>query len=450
MFANKLFIKNPLEKVLFLGIIIRIIVFIFIDPSGNDRHIQVINYFCLNHKLPLSSELGSSFHPPLYYLLASLFGFFGSDKFIQFFSLLLSIVTLVIFYVLIKNLRFMSSLKIKFLSLLLPSLLPSLIMTSSYISNDALSFFEGALIFLQMYFILNNPSYLNQIILAIYLGFGLLTKATFLPFLAPIFFFIFIVNLKNKILLKKIVFRIFFLSLIILFLGSYKYVENTINYNRPFVHNLDFKHVWADMQRPTYQDLISFINPNILILVKDPIVADTNKHSVMLMLYGTFWYQFIPESNFMGNLTIFKYLGSLIYLFAFLPTFLMLIGFLRILYFSRYLINFKNLAIDKFNSLVYYLSILFIFLINLIMVVYIGIKYDVWSCFQSRLLYASFFAFIIFFYQGFEYIKTKLYSYRSIFYYVFFILNLFFILYFASEIFGQIFYKYFKIPKFML
>jgi hypothetical protein len=443
-------LKGMLEKILAVGIFVRFVLFVFLSPFNNDGHFQVIQYLFVNHKLPVSGELNQAFHPPLYHIMASILMMFGNEYVIHFFSFLLSVATLYIFYWLIKNTALISSINSKQICLALASLHPSFVMFSSYISNDVLSFFIGALIFLQMYFVLLQPNLLNHSVLALYVGLGLLTKGTLLFFIPPLMFFLIMINLRHNVSFKKIVGRFLVCSVLIGMIGSYKYVENIRNYGCPFVHNLDFKHIWADMQRPTYVGVSSFFDINIIKLLRQPTVSDETKHSYPLMMYATFWYQFIPESNFMGNLTKFKYLGSIIYLFALLPTILLIIGFFRILAMGRRLFRYKTLSQDLFDSMIYRLSLLLIFLTTFIMIIYIGMKYDVWSCFQSRLFYAAYFAILLFLNSGIEYVTKKSSSIWKYFRVSFVALYICFATYLGSEIVGQVAYNYRIIPKVFL
>lgn len=381
----------------------RIVVFIFQSPFNNDDHFGVIQYIYSHHAIPVSNQLSQSYHPALYYVLASLFFPYG-EKIIQLISLLLSIAALYIIYRLIQRLEFVQPVKIKKYCLLLTCLLPQFIMFGNYISNDSLSIFIGALIFFQIFRYINKPGMLNQNILAIYLGLGLLTKGTFLAFIPPLILLIILVNFRRKINLKQSVLSMLVFIFIFSALGSYKYIENAIHFHRPIVHNLE---AYFLEQKVMYSGLKSAYDINILKLCRYPVLSEHTRHSYPLMLYGTFWYQHIPESNFTGNQTIYKYLGSCIYIFALLPTLLFFIGFLKILFSIKSLFNNKNLDSPAFNKAVYGLISLFLLLSSLLLVIIAGVKYNTWGCFQSRLLFASFFSIIILFNSGLDYIEKR-------------------------------------------
>ena len=313
-------------------------------------------------------------------------------------------------------------------------------MFGNYISNDTLSFFIGSLIFLQMYLYIHKPTIPKLIILAIYLGLGLLTKGSFLSFIPVLILFVAITNFKDKLGFKR---RIFYLLIFITFfltLGSYKYLENIIHHHRPIVHNLDSNPPWANDQRPTYVNLKTFVfDINILKLCKYPTYSEYTRHSLPLLLYGTFWYQYFRESNFKGNRTKSKYLGSCIYLLALLPTSLFFIGFFRILFSIKYIFHYKYKELDEqnFNKIIYEASSLLLLLMNLALVIIAGIKYDVFSCYQARLLFPSFFAIIILFNSGLDFLEKRMQVFKKKAYLLLRCLFLLFILYFCIEIIGQ-------------
>ena len=93
--------------ILVAGLLLRVVVYLALDPSNNDPHIVIISYI-LEHGVPPGSDqhpLG--YHPPLYYILASPFAVgalaTSSDpviqgKIVQLLSLLLSLVNLYAIY----------------------------------------------------------------------------------------------------------------------------------------------------------------------------------------------------------------------------------------------------------------------------------------------------------------------------------------------------------------
>jgi len=423
------FYKHQLEIILIFGILLRIIVFIFQGPFNNDDHFVIIQYIH-NH---LAFPVFLSDHPPLYYILASLF-FSDNVKTVQLFSLILSIGSIVVIYRLIKSLNFIQPLKTKRYCLLLACTLPQLIMFGNYISNDTLSFFIGVLIFSQIFKYIYNPNMINQNILAVYLGLGLLTKGTFLFFIPVLLLLIILINLKRKINFKKIALSLLVFICIFLALGSYKYVQNTVHFGRPIVT--------YNTNEPMYIGLESVLKSisdvNILKLLRYPTVSEHTNRSYLLLLYGTFWYQYIPESNFEGNMTVFKYLGSCIYVLALVPTLIFFIGSFKILFSIKNLFRHKISEELLFNNTIYEAISLFLLLSSLLMIIILGVKQDLWSWFQSRYMFPCFFSVIILFNSGLKYINRKNKMIQNIATYSMVCLFFLFITYFVIEIGRQV------------
>lgn len=425
---------HQLEAILAAGILLRLVVFAFQGPYNLDPHVEVIRHIYWSHTLPPVEKYHQSFQPPLYYVLGTFFLRSGTDKPLQFFSCLLSCGALTFIYLLIKRLAFIQPLWIKQCCLLLAALLPQFILFGNFVSNDPLSYFIGAAMFLLMFRYIQKATLRNQNMLAIAMGLGLLTKGTMLPFYPVLVLLIAIVNLRTGAAWRTMLARVSIFLLISLAIGSYPYARNIIHQGRPFVHNLDFDPSWAKGQRPTYLGLQTIFDVNIFKLMQHPVVSDHTKHSYPLMLYGTFWYQYIPESTFKGSGTSLKYLGSLIYLVALVPTLLFGIGFYRILASVPHFLKkpFVNNAASQ--QLLFETASVLAGILCLALVIIAGVKYDVWSCFQSRLLFPALASFLVAFANGLWYVQQRHAAFavaasRSL-YFLFFL----FAAYFASEI----------------
>src|SRR5258708_14670563 len=84
--------------------------------------------------------------PPLYYVLgAPFYAFTGSAKGVQLLSLLLSILTLLLFYRLLYVENLISAEKHRRYAFVLPCFLPEFVLNSLTVSNDTLATFFGAL-----------------------------------------------------------------------------------------------------------------------------------------------------------------------------------------------------------------------------------------------------------------------------------------------------------------
>ena len=149
---------------------------------------------------------------------------------------------------------------------------------------------------------------------------------------------------------------------------------------------------------------------NILKLVRDPVVSASTVHSYPLMIYGSFWYSLIPESTFHGNLIApFNRLGSMIYLAALGPTFLMAVGASRMAM-ATIRLGFRTATehnpADQ-SRIIYEGTLLLTVLLNLVLIVSVGWRYDVWSVFQGRLLFPSYFALILALNSGMEWAESS-------------------------------------------
>jgi len=465
-------INGKLFFILIICIFLRIILFIFQSPFNNDAHFPVVQYIFQSHNLPTIFQFDQAQHPPLYYIIASFFLIFGSEKAVQFFSLLLSIGALIIFFILITKLEIKP--KTKIYCLLFAGILPQFIFFGNYISNDSLAIFLGSLIFFQIYKLIKIPTLLNHVILALILGLGMLTKATFILFLPILLILIIFINVKNHTLKcmactpywflntlklhfpfsrtkvgrlqkeqffglknnKKILIPCLIFLIISLTLGGYKYINNEILYKNPLFNAQDINPDWFAPHRGTYQGLSSFYDVNLIKLLNNPYVSEETKHSYPLMLYGTLWYQYIKDSNFNGSSKIFEYLGTLIYIFAIIPTLILIIGTLIIIRKIPKLFKYKELENRDFLKISFEVFCVLLFLANFSFIFYAGLKYDDWAFFQSRYTFPSMFALLIMLNSGLEFLdnhKTaRKFAYLSLI--GLFILFLFYLAYSVSSI----------------
>lgn len=429
--------KDPLAIVLIVGIAFRIFVFLFQAPFNNDYHFEVIKYIRETKKIPLATQMSQGYHPPLYYLLAQIF-YLGDKSFLrlkglQAFSLLTSILTFIILFSLVKN--YLPSPKIRLYSAWLLALLPQFVMFGNFVSNDSLTNFFGALIIYQCYLFLRRPQFHRLLLLAIWLGLGLLTKATFLAFIPVLLIFVMVVQLKEKKKCLSLVAQTLIFVIVFSALGSYKFVQNYIHFGRPFIHNTDplvqeaTRWPWARDQKGTYRGLSSWLDWNIGKLIRQPTFSESTRHSFFLLLYGTLWYQYIHESNLEGNLTRFRYFGSFLYILAVVPTALMILGAMKFLGEAFSCLKRKDWK-ESFLSQALSISL---FLSTLAMIVAVGLKTDVWSCFQARIFFPAIWGMIVLFATGLEAIENKPTLFRIITL-LLTILYVSFVLYFLIEL----------------
>ena len=380
--------SKPLVAILAAGILLRVVVFAFQGPFNNDKHFQVVQHLHDHGTLPASGEMNQAYQPPLYYLLAAPLLRLGSRKVVQALSLAISIATLLVLFLLLNGLPFVSA-GSRMVCLSLTAFLPQFIMYGNYISNDCLTFLLGALLFLQLWRCFRRPSPLQLLVLAACLGSGLLTKATFLAFVPVLAVLAYVLAIRGGARPCRAVMLVTVFLAVSCTIGSYRYIHNLRHGGRLFVTNVDDDALWVRSQRPTNIGLRSFVDINVLKLVRRPTISGHTVHSYPLLFYGSFWYQFIPESSFRGNLTRLKYLGSAIYLVALPVSLLMLAGLLRTAHSLRHGVKLLKLSDREFAATVYRQAAMLLTLANVALLVLAGLKYDIWTIFQSRLFFAS-------------------------------------------------------------
>lgn len=423
---------NPLEIILAGGFLLRIIIFLFLSPFNPDDHYEVVRYVHDYHAIPLAMQLGLSFHPPLYYFIASFF-VTNNAKTVQMVSLFFSIGNITAIYWLVKN-TLDASLKIKKICLLGACLLTPFVLFSNHISSDGLSFLIGSLVFIQIFQCLKKLTFTRLFFLGIFLGLGLLSKGTLIAFIPPLVLFVILVCMHNKLKRNKITLYLLLFSLIFSVIGSYKFVQNYCHYGKVIIHGMDRNPEWADGQRPTYRSLREFFNFNVFKLVSQPTVSENTRYSLPLIFYGTLWSQYITENSYYGHASKFEYLDSIIYMFAMVPSMLFFVGFFRIL--AR---DSKDglclLGSERSVPKKTYTSIcVLILLTNFCLVVAAGLKYDIWSAYQSRLLFPSFFPMLLIFSEGLNWVKEKHLNFEKWTYFSLNVLVLLFGIYFFIKI----------------
>jgi len=392
--------------ILIAGISLRILVHIFLQPNNNDPHFEVIEFISEQGALPMSDQLLMAFHPPLYYLLAAPLAMVGTAKFVQLLSLLLSLCNFYLLYGLIKKTSLLKTYRVKCHAFLLTAILPQFVIFSGFISNDSLSFLIGTFIFIQTFRYIDTPTRGQLILLSIVLGLGFLTKGSFIA-IAPILFAIVVVVgfYQNRTLGKHIAAIAIFCG-IAGGLGSYKFIENMISIGQPVFNAVNDEkglHSYVARQGGTYQGLKSIVDVNVVKLVRHPYLSEHTSHSLPLLLYGTFWYSYIRESNFNATrdypLTL---LPRAMYLVGLLPTILILLGAGTCIWQNRSPVKILKSPNPEFSLRLKEGVIILFLLGNLALVLTWGLKHDAWSFFQGRLLFPSVFSVAILFGWGFE------------------------------------------------
>ena len=400
-----------LSYLLIAGIILRVFLYSTLPGFGVDAHGEVINFILEKGRLPLTREVFCAMHPPLYYILALPFCYFDnihSQKITQIFSLLLACGNLYLLYILCKNL--LPDVVVRNVAFLLAVFLHSFVTFSLYVSNDTLAYFLGTYIFYVLHQYIQKPALRNELLLAVLLGLGLLTKGTFLAF-GPSLGLVVILSLwKKNLPVKTIVGRIFLFGIITLVVGSYKYLENYYAEHRLIAHNIDFFYY---MPANTFIGIKSILYFNLKQLVKYPTYFQGDpmlEHVYPIIFYATFWYKFCePLNGFeLGSRTSFKYIGSIIYIVGLIPSVLILLGaFLKSISVFSFLGKLKTKNSESFKKALEEAAWLSILLMSILLVIVAGLKYNVWVCFQSRLFLQAFFPIIWILYAGLKFVKEK-------------------------------------------
>ena len=316
-----------MNGLLLAAILVRFVVLITCDDESPDPHLEVIRYIGDHWKLPISNELNQSYHPPLYYvLMASLSAASHSVPLIHFVSFLFSTANLLLIRRILKNPLVLPNPMGKAIAFGIACLLPEFVMFSGYISNDTMTFFVGSVFFLVVLRYIEQPTGRRLAVMGVMVGVGLLTKGTFIGTGAALMLLVALVEARRG--RRHAAVAVCGFTLLWASLGSYKYIENTIKLGRPIVHNLDLHGIAWQTQRPTWNGWQTLYDINIMEIVREPTMRPRNTVSYPLLMYATFWYPHIPHSwMFLANLSDYRFLGSVIYLFGLVPTLIYLAGF---------------------------------------------------------------------------------------------------------------------------
>ncbi|MCX6804193.1 MAG: hypothetical protein NTY48_06545, partial [Candidatus Diapherotrites archaeon] len=318
--------------------------------------------------------------------------------------------------------------------------MPQFIMFSLYISNDTLTALIGVLLTLQFYFFIKNPDKYRLLVLAVLLGAGLSTKLSMAYFIPSIVLLIVFVKFRQGLPLRKIVLVLVIFFITASLLGSYKLAQNYTTVGDPFYVPELMLSSFEGTQK-IVPGLNNLLNINVIDLVKFPLISDASKNSFFLMMYGTFWFQHIPESNFNAanipgygtNELDSSLTGRMLFLVAIIPTIIMILGFLVIVHLSRKLLSDKKLKKEEFDNLLFKLVTVLLLPVCLLMFLFMGLKYDVWSLFQGRYLFLAMFGILIIISEGIELFKKYKFISKVI-WVLFFSLLVLFLYYFLTNI----------------
>jgi 4-amino-4-deoxy-L-arabinose transferase-like glycosyltransferase len=384
-----------------MGIVLRIFTFLALGPDNPDAHTDILKFILKFHALPHALQSHEAYSPPLYYILATpLLALFGYAKGAQLLSLVFSIGTLIVLHRLIYRTDLIRDPHAKLYCFLLAAFLPQFIIFSLFVSNDTLAIFLGALTILQAYRFASSPDWRQLNLLALLVGMGLLTKAVFLAFL-PVLLALTFLRFRPYGLSKALSRTVVFL-LIAGSLGSYKYIDNYVYYGNPAINNIDPQPDWAVDQRKSYRGWHSYVDVNVARLIVSPRISNRTNGAYPVLLYATFWYPHGPDSNFEWTNMPIDFFGSLIYLFAPIPTVAFLVGLAAIAKRAPRLLGAFRWSQRPAISVAMRYTVFAILLLNAAILMVTVTKYHVWSIVQGRLLFASFFGGLVAFGEGVE------------------------------------------------
>jgi hypothetical protein len=418
-------LRHPdVRTLLIAAVLLRIITFAVLGPTGSDHHYEVIDAILREHRFPMAGEYAQAFHPPAYYVLSLPWAMLGGARLVEFFSLLLSIANLWLLFGLVWSAGVppaeqgasrshpplstpgdgggtppaqpagrRRSVRARLHAMALTAFLPHVVIYSILVSNDTLAMLVGTLALLAALRFESDPKPANAAIAGLVAALGLLTKGTLIGQAAVLLLVIVVVSWRRLPARTAATCTAIFLALTLL-LGSYKFVESQIRYGRPIVHGMDFGQLWVQEQRPTIVGVRSLIDVDITKLLREPYAelrngGWTNPQSVPLLLYATLWHPYVPVSNFRGTWARTPVVAQATYVLAIPATLLILIGWIVAARRPRVWI-----------PLAFFAS-------NMAIVLAAGVKYDAWSNFQSRLLFPAFAAIALGYAWGIEWSGRK-------------------------------------------
>jgi 4-amino-4-deoxy-L-arabinose transferase-like glycosyltransferase len=272
-----------------------------------------------------------------------------------------------------------------------------------FISNDTLSFLVGTAFTLVAFSYIERPTRGWLVALGAMLGVGLLTKGTFLAFAPVTLGIILAAGWRRRVAPGRLLAQAALCITIAAAVGCYKFVENYQRFGRPIVHNLDFPRDAKVGERGAIIGLKSFTDFDLPRLVANPLERQKTLHSVPMLMYATTWYSYLRESNFrLSRRTGGGWLARLLCLAGVVPTALALIGFGRVMGSLRDLRRLRVLPEASYVAFGQRITAIVLFLATVAIVLWAGVKYDVFTCFQGRLLFPVFFSALLLMTEGFD------------------------------------------------
>lgn len=209
-------------------------------------HIYYIETIKKEERIPLADEGGQTDHPPLYYMVASLFNTTAQAQILGIFSwTLLGLVSFITFKKIFTNVILAG------IGVIIVISLPAVIYMTPAISNEL---FSAVIISITLGFYLRTKSFFkteHQLLLGMLLGLSILSKVTgFVLVLCTVIDLIY----KNKAELKKIIAPLGIIVVVTFLVGGSFYLRNLILFDNPFVTTTDIPGQFIN-QPPGHRDL---------------------------------------------------------------------------------------------------------------------------------------------------------------------------------------------------
>lgn len=394
---------RALRVALALGIALRVALFPCLGPDNNDPHRAVVEHVVEHGWTPAADQAVLGFQPPLYYLMAAPWALGGSAKRTQLLSLLLSIANLVLLHRLVRSSPLLQDPRARVHAFLLLALLPQLAIFGLFVSNDALAFPLGTLLFAQWALYAERPSAGRLAGVGAGLGLGLLTKGTFTAFVPPACALVLAVGLRERAGARAIAGRLALVLCLTALVGGYKFVENQVRFGTPVPGNDLLHQAWVERQRGTVQGASSFVDVDLPRLVRHPYASEETRHSLPLLFYGTFWYSHIAESNLQRTRRHpFTLVPRAVYVAGVLPTLVMALGLAAWAAGCLGVRRWLRAEESVFRRHALQATLVLALLLNAATVLSWGLRHDAWSFFQSRLVFPAALAVALLLGLGFE------------------------------------------------
>lgn len=411
-FAEATFLAPPF--LLWTAVALRVLVFFCLEPFNRDWHFGVVLEIVEQGELPAANVTDQSYHPPLYHLLAAgLFALSHRPKVVQLLSLLFSVLTLFVAERLLMRTALIRPAGSRKYYFAFVCFYPQLLLYGLYLSNDGLAVFWGALATLLLWRYVNQPTPGLVSALAVVCGLGLSTKFSFLAFLGTLPFVIgyvaYLTGSKARRWSRACGMAGLFV-LITLLLGGYKFVENVYHFGTPIVSNLDGGYAWVDEQAAGRNGLWSYLGFDPLRLIRDP--SGESRRSYGELLYGTFWYEYLPMSEFLADQR-YPLLGGAILLVGAVPAFVAALGAFRLV--AGAVAHFRRPRPGSptwtRRTTIYAMS--GVLIAHVAILVGVELRHHVWSVMHARLLLPAFLSFLFLFNEGARTLRARRHRFLS-------------------------------------